>query len=241
MVPTPAWAKPVRPPRAGPVLASLVSDEVSGPDPAAGEIIRFAARPVTGSAVSPTPDQPRPGPGRPVRPEVFVTARANGCRCHPVTSPELLVGDSAAGAGTIGPTGRAGPVAVWGVIVDQPPGAGPGRSPVNRWVIGLLRSPLRRLLDPGMTMQRYRARSDREIILPVGYVGDAGGWWWRSAGPTARPGGGTSGRRHRSTCGCAVVGSGGWQPFIRRVMPPRSAPSPPTDTGIPARRGGSRW
>lgn len=42
VVPTVALAKPVLPPKACQVLEALVSDEVSGPDPAAGEVIRFA-------------------------------------------------------------------------------------------------------------------------------------------------------------------------------------------------------
>jgi hypothetical protein len=61
----------------------------------------------------------------------------------------------------------------------------------NRWVLAMLRSPLHRLLDPGLRELRYRAgRSGRQVALPVMYaqsgdrfvvlVGNAPGkTWWR--------------------------------------------------------------
>ena len=61
----------------------------------------------------------------------------------------------------------------------------------NRCVLAMLRSPLHRLLDPGLRELRYRAhRSGRQVALPVMYaqsgdrfvvmVGNAPGkTWWR--------------------------------------------------------------
>jgi hypothetical protein len=68
----------------------------------------------------------------------------------------------------------------------------PHRPFANRWVLALLRSPLHRLLDPGLRELRYRGhRSGRQIALPVMYaqsgdrfvvlVGNAPAkTWWRN-------------------------------------------------------------
>src|SRR5262245_13345452 len=82
----------------------------------------------------------------------------------------------------------------------------------NRCVLAMLRSPLHRLLDPGLRELRYRAaRSGRQIALPVTFaqsgdrfvvlVGNATGkTWWRNF-RTPRPVEVRRGRRVRHGTG----------------------------------------
>jgi hypothetical protein len=108
---------------------------------------------------------------------------------------------------------------------------------INRMVLGLLRSPLHGLLDPGICELRYRGRrTGRAVALPViyarhgdGYVVVVGGapdkLWWRNF-TDPRPVQVRQGGRLRAGI-CRVVAPDdpayepAWRAYLRRQHVPR--------------------
>jgi len=124
--------------------------------------------------------------------------------------------------------------------MDTATGTRRRRSFGNRWVLAMLRSPLHRLLDPGLRELRYRGhRSGRRIALPVMYaqsgdrfvvlVGNAPAkTWWRNFG-TPAPVEVRRGRRVRRGTGRVVRrGEDGYAEAVR-VYAARHALVPQAD------------
>jgi hypothetical protein len=113
----------------------------------------------------------------------------------------------------------------------------PGATVVNRIVLGLLRSPLHALLDPGICELRFRGRrSGRPIALPVIYAGygekyavvvgdSAAKRWWRTFTAPWPVEVRRGGRLRSGTCRVVAATDPeyepAWQAYSRRQHVPR--------------------